>query len=160
MTRVFSMILIVFMALLMMHFPALAMNHGQNPQMTGEAKSSARPGENIHNATVNGHQFAYYLIDMQKHRAKMSEMSQMQGMKTSHHMMVYVTDPEGKLLDQAQVGYLVVGPDGVTQKQMGMDMQGGFGADLHFGEKGTYTVKTKAVAHGKTLMDQFTYEVK
>lgn len=157
MTRVFRVALVI---LLTTYFSAFAMNHAQGSQPTGHADQTARPGDNVHNANVDGHQFAYYLIDMQKQLAKMKDMPQMQGKKTTHHMMVYVTGPDGKLLKKAKVGYLVVGPDGAKQKLMGMDMRGSFGADINFGEKGTYSVKTKAVADGKTLMDQFTYDVK
>jgi hypothetical protein len=136
------------------------MNHGQGNSMPGSADPMARPGENILNATVDEHQFAYYLINMKQPMDKMKGQSHMQGMKESHHLMVYVTKPDGQALDQAQVGYLVVGPDGAKQKQMGMKMRDGFGADLHMGEKGVYSVTTKAVADGKTLMHQFTYEMK
>jgi hypothetical protein len=136
------------------------MNHSQVGKTTSSAETSARPGENILNATVEGHQFAYYLIDMQKQMAKMKNQSQMTGMQASHHLMVYVTQPDGQVLDKAKVGYLVVGPDGAKQKQMGMKMRDGFGADLHMGEKGAYSVTTKALAGGKALMHQFTYEMK
>ena len=142
-----------------MYTLSLAMNHSQGGTMTSSAGAAARPGDNILNATVDGHQFAYHLIDMHQHMAKTTNPSHMQGMQAKHHLMVYVSKPDGTLLDKAKVGYLVVGPDGVKQTQMGMEMQGGFGADLHLEAKGTYSVTTKAVADGKTLMHQFTYEM-
>jgi hypothetical protein len=154
------MVFVVVVTLVTVCSSTLAMSHSQDKNMKGEADQAARPGENIHNATVEGHQFAYYLIDMQKPMAKMKNQSQMAGMKTSHHLMVYVTKPDGEALDQAKVGYLVEGPNGVKQKQMGMKMRDGFGADLHMEEKGTYSVKTKALAGEKALMHQFTYEIK
>jgi hypothetical protein len=160
MTRVFSRILVAVVTLLTVYSSTLAMNHSQGKDVKGGADPAARPGENILNATVDGHQFAYYLIDMQKQMAKMQNQSQMTDMKASHHLMVYVTQPDGQVLDQAKVGYLVVGPDGAKQKQMGMKMRDGFGADLQMGEKGPYSVTTKAVADGKTLMHRFTYEMK
>lgn len=160
MTRVFSRVLVAVVTLLTVQFPTFAMNHGQDNNMKGSADQMARPGDNILNATVDGHQFAYYLIDMQQPMAQMQNQSQMTGMKASHHLMVYVTQPDGQLLDQAKVGYLVVDPDGAKQRQMGVEMQGGFGADLHMGAKGAYSVTTKAVADGKTLMHRFTYEMK
>jgi hypothetical protein len=154
------MSLVAFITLLTITSPVLAMNHSQGNNMPGDKDQMARPGANILNATVDGHQFAYYLIDMQQPMAKMKNQPQMADMKASHHLMVYVTRPDGKLLEQAKVGYLVVGPDGAKQKQMGMEMSGGFGADLHMGEKGAYSVTTKAVADEKTLMHRFTYEMK
>lgn len=160
MTRIFSMALVAFVTLLTASSSVVAMNHSQGNNMPGSADPMARPGENILNATVDEHQFAYYLIDMQEAMSKMQGQSQMQGMKASHHLMVYVTKPDGQVLDQAKVGYLVVGPDGDKQKQMGMKMRDGFGADLHMEDKGTYSVTTKALADGKTLMHRFTYEMK
>jgi hypothetical protein len=154
------MVLVAFVTLLTVAFPSLAMNHSQGSNMQSGTDPMARPGDHILNATVDGHQFSYYLIDMQPPMAQMKDQSQMADMKASHHLMVYVTQPDGKLLDQAKVGYLVVGPDGAKQTQMGMEMRGGFGADLHMGEKGDYSVTTKAVANGKTLMHRFTYEMK
>jgi len=160
MKRVLSMVLVAVITSLTMYSPTLAMNQSQGKDMPGNAEPVARPGENILNATVDGHQFAYYLIDMQKQMPKMENQSQMTGMKASHHLMVYVTQPDGQVLDQAKVGYLVVGPDGSKQKQMGMKMRDGFGADLDMGEKGMYSVTTKALAGEKSLMHQFTYEMK
>ena len=118
---------------------------------------SGHRGPNVHNATVDGHHLAYHLIDM---RDKMKDMENMPEMKATHHMMVYVTGPDGAVLAQAKVGYLVVGPDGTKQRLMAMAMSDGFGADVDFGAPGAYTVRTKAVAGDTTLMDEFTYEVK
>ena len=117
---------------------------------------SAHRGPNIHNAMVEGHHLAYHLIDM---REKMKDMENMPEMKATHHMMVYVTGPDGAVLAEAKVGYLVMGPDGQQQKLMAMGMSDGFGADVDFGSPGAYTVKTKAVANGTTLRDEFTYQV-
>ena len=39
-------------------------------------------------------------------------------------------------------------------------MKGAYGADMDFGKKGTYAVKTKAVFGDKKLFDRFSYEVK
>lgn len=160
MTRVFSMVLVACITLLTVYAPTLAMNHSQGGKMPHSAEPSARPGDNIHTATVDGHHLAYYLIDMHKHMDKRTHQSHTTGMAASHHLMVYVTKPDGKLLDKARVGYLVVGPDGTKQKQMGMEMRGAFGASLHMGAKGAYSVTTKALSDGKALMYQFTYEMK
>lgn len=154
MTRNVSMALVALTLLLTIDSPTIAMNDTQNGLATGLVHHSVRHGENIHNATVDGHQFAYYVIDMKKPHAEMKDM------QTTHHMMVYLTGPDGKQLNKAKVGYLVVAPDGAKQKLMGMDMQGSFGADVNFGQKGTYSIKSKAVVDGKTLIDQFTYDVK
>ena len=78
---------------------------------------------------------------------------------TTHHLMVYVMDPDGRPVEGAKLGYLVEGPDGAKQKLMAMGMQGAFGANANFKTKGTYTVKTKFLAGDKKLLDKFSYEV-
>jgi hypothetical protein len=55
---------------------------------------------------------------------------------------------------------MITGPDGKEQKTLTMGMHDGYGADVSFKEKGIYKIKTKAVIDGKTLMDEFSYEIK
>ncbi len=123
-------------------------------------------GDKVHEATVDGHRFAYHVMDNQEAMAKMKDMPGMAAhghgaaQMKSHHLMLYLTGPDGKPLTDAKLGYLVKGPDGKEQKTMTMAMEGGFGADVDFAAKGKYQIKTKAVAGGKTLVDEFSYEVK
>ena len=135
----------------------LADSHQHDMDQMEQMDHSAHRGPNVHNSMVDGHHLAYHLIDM---REKMQDMENMPEMKATHHMMVYVTGPDGAVLAQAQVGYLVVGPDGQQQRLMAMGMSDGYGADVDFRAPGAYTVRTKAVANGTTLRDEFTYEVK
>ena len=78
----------------------------------------------------------------------------------THHLMVYVMDPDGRAVEGGKLGYLVEGPDGAKQKLMTMGMQGAFGANANFKNKGTYTVKTKFLIGDKKLLDSFSYEVR
>jgi len=39
-------------------------------------------------------------------------------------------------------------------------MKGAYGADVDIGEKGVYTVKTKAIIGDRKLFDEFSYEMK
>ena len=135
-------------------FPVLADSHEHD---MGGMDHSGHRGPNIHNSMVDGHHLAYHLIDM---REKMKDMENMPEMKATHHMMVYVTAPDGTPIGQAKVGYLVEGPDGAKQRLMAMGMNDGFGADVDFKAPGAYIVRTKTVANGATLLDEFTYEVK
>jgi len=115
-------------------------------------KHTGHAGKMIHANTVEGYRFAYHLIDIRKH------MKNRKGSNVTHHLMVYITDPDGHSLKKTKVGYLLTDPDGGKQKKMTMAMGGGFGADVNLGTKGAYTVKTKVLAGGKKLLDQFTYE--
>jgi hypothetical protein len=140
-------------------------DHGKAGQMemdhSGQAGTamdhSGHMGELIHESSVDGYTFAYHLIDMKE---KMKDMKNMPEMKATHHLMLYVSGPDGKAIEEAKVGYMIEGPGDAKQKLMCMGMSGGFGADVDLGAKGVYTVKSKVAAGEKNLMDTFTYEVK
>ncbi|MDF1552614.1 MAG: hypothetical protein P1P84_06100 [Deferrisomatales bacterium] len=157
--------------------PVLAMDHGKMGDMDhgktgamdhskmGDMDHSEHQGEMIRETTVDGYQLAYHLIDNMAAMAKMDDMKghDMSKMK-SNHLMLYIVDGSGKAVAEGKVGYKVTGPDGKDQQTMAMAMRSGmsagFGADVDFKAKGTYTIKTKAVAGETKLMDEFTYEVK
>jgi hypothetical protein len=103
-------------------------------------------GKKIHESTVQGYRLAYHLLDLPNREA--------------HHLMVYIVDPAGIAVTKAKVGYLVTGPDKAKQKAMAMGMKNAFGADVDMTVPGTYSIKTKALAGGKKLLDQFAYEMK
>jgi hypothetical protein len=149
----FSTMFVVLLVMLPGSFTALADQHHDMEQMD----HAGHRGPNIHNSSVDGYGLAYHLINL---RDKMKDMENMPEMQATHHMMVYIVSPDGTPLARAKVGYLVEGPDGSKQKLMAMGMQDGFGADVDFQAPGAYTVKTKAVANGTTLLDAFTYEVR
>ncbi len=148
--------------------PAAAGNDMDHGKMKGMKMEHGKGGgemmgKPIHTSEVDGYTFTYRLIDMKK---KMEMMKNMKGMDMkgmdhgkmkSHHLMVFLTDADGKPVIDAKVGFKVEGAD-TTQKMMCMGMKGGFGADVDLPSSGTYTVKAKAVVGGKTLVDTFTYE--
>jgi hypothetical protein len=122
---------------------------------------SSHAGDLIHETTVDGYKLAYHLIDVREKMEKMKDMKGMKGMKPmTHHMMVYIKDPQGNTVSDGMVGYLIENPDDTKQKVMCMAMSGGYGGDVNFDEPGTYTVKAKAIAGGNKLIDSFEYEVK
>ena len=124
----------------------MKMDHSQSGSDHGEAMDhSQHMGEKIHESKVEGYQFAYHLLHMED--------------RGTYHIMVYIMSPDGGKVEDAKVGYLVDGPDGTKQKMMAMGMQGAYGADLDFKQKGKYTVKMKAVTGDQKFLDEFTYEV-
>lgn len=106
---------------------------------------SGHMGEKIHESTVEGYRFAYHLLDLPGRKAK--------------HLIVYIIDTEGKPVNEAKVGYLVVDPGKNEQMVMAMAMKDSFGGDVDFSLKGKYTIKSKAVVGDKNLLDSFTYVV-
>lgn len=146
---------------LLLTLPVLsgAMDHGHSSMSGMEgtekgAKTAGRHGTQIREAKVEGYKFEYYLIDM-KEMMKGMDMSKMK----SHHLMVYVTRPDGKLVEDAKVGFKVAGP-GEEQKVMAMAMSGGYGSDIDFKAKGAYQVAAKVADKDKALIDEFSYSVK
>ena len=124
----------------------MKMAHSQSAGDHGKTmEHSQHMGEKIHESKVEGYQFAYHLLNMED--------------RATHHLMVYIMAPDGGKVENAKVGYLVSGPDGTKQKMMAMGMKDAYGADLEFKQKGSYTVKIKAVTGDKKLLDEFTYEV-
>jgi hypothetical protein len=121
---------------------------------------SGHLGVKIHESEIEGYRFAYHLIDIQKGPEEMKDMKGSKEADMTHHLMVYVMDSDGRAVEEAKLGYLVEGPDGAKQKLMTMGMQGAYGANVNFKNKGTYTVKTKFLAGDKKLLDGFSYEVK
>ena len=120
---------------------------------------SGHVGDMIHESTVDGYRFAYHLIDIQKNPEQMNDMKGSKESEKTHHLMVYVMDPDGQAVQQAKLGYLVEGPNGAKQKLMAMGMQGAYGANVDFRNKGSYTIKTKIVTGDKKLFDRFSHEV-
>ncbi|MFP3980822.1 MAG: hypothetical protein ACLFUY_05455 [Desulfobacterales bacterium] len=123
-------------------------------QQKGE---SERKGKQIHESTVNEYSLAYNLIDMGDAGSEMEGHEEHEGLTPTHHLMVYITDPDGDTVSQAKVGFLVKGPEGAEQKVMGMGMGDGYGADISLQHPGEYTIRTKAVAGDETLLDSFEY---
>ncbi len=155
------MSMIMFAAFLLTN-NVYAMDKHDHGKGTEGIDHSAHTGENIHNSKKEGYTLAYHLIDMKAQMASMKEHAHTHGsekMDMTHHLMVYLTDADGNPVTDAKVGYLVVNPDGTNQKLMCMHMKGGFGSDINLKQKGTYTIKTKALSGDTKLMDQFSYKV-
>ena len=135
-----------------------------HPAFSQDSKSatdhSGHLGVKIHESAIEGYRFAYHLIDIRKGPEEMKDMKGSKEADMTHHLMVYVLDPDGRPVEEAKLGYLVEDPDGAKQKLMTMGMQGAYGANVNFKNKGTYTVKTKFLAGDKKLLDGFSYEVK
>lgn len=137
-----------------MILPAFSQDTGSTIDHTGHV------GVMIHESEIEGYRFAYHLMDIKKGTAEMKDMKGSKEADMTHHLMVYVKDPDGRAVEAAKLGYLVEGPDGAKQKLMTMGMQGAYGANVNFKNKGTYTIKAKILAGDTKLFDKFNYEVK
>ncbi|MBI5445976.1 MAG: hypothetical protein HY900_32775 [Deltaproteobacteria bacterium] len=133
------------------------MDHGS--MGASQSKGQARMGKKVGESKSEGYKFEYYVIEM-KEMMKTMPMKDMDMSKMkSHHLMVYVTSPGGKPIEEGKVGYRIQGPAGEV-KVMAGPMTGGFGADVDLKEKGAYKISTKALAGEKTVSDEFTYTAK
>ena len=149
---IFFVVPLLFEILLVL--PGFSQNSGSTIDHSGHI------GAVVHESTIEGYSFAYHLIDLRKDADQMKDMESAKEADQTHHLMVYVMDPQGRSVQEAKLGYLVEGPDGAKQKLMAMGMQGAYGANVDFKKTGVYTIKAKCVVDGKKLFDRFSYEVK
>ena len=138
-----------------------AMGHG-GQGAPAAMQHSTDMGEMIHQATVEGYELTFRLIDMmEKMKDMTAKMPAMPQMKDTHHLMAFIRSPHGHAVEKAQVGYLIKAPNGTEQRAMCMAMNNGFGGDVNLSQKGIYTVYVKAVVDATTtLTHNFEYEVK
>jgi hypothetical protein len=143
-------------------------------EMAGhDMASSDKFGDLIHESMVDGYMLSYYLMDLRKqksgnhtgHSSASPEMDGSHDMETKemdkpHHIMVYIMDKGHKPVHKGKVGFMIKDAQGKAQKAMGMFMSKGFGVTADMKEKGVYTILTKVVLEGKTLKDNFKYEIK
>jgi hypothetical protein len=150
-----ALLFIILIVLFIFVLPAFAAEEMKSHNME---QHSGHSGKLIHEANIDGYHLSFHLID------KPAPMKDMPGMKhnmqemSTHHLMLYIQDADGKTIDNAQAGYLIVGPDGSEQKVMAMGMSGAYGADINLSISGEYTVKCKAVVGEKKLLDEFKYK--
>ena len=162
----------VILVLVLMLCPGMAVagemghsSHGHDMKAMDHSGKMATGHENakgkmIRKATVNGYHLMYHLIDMKAQMATAGSDAQMHKMKNTHHLMVYLTDGEGRPVTVAKVGYLVKTQEGTDQKTMCMGMAGGFGADVDLSSAGMYQIKTKILDGENKIMDAFDFHVK
>lgn len=158
-----TVLTIFLISIFYLTLPAFAKNEMPAQSMQGmqdmQMQQSEPAGKVIRETVVDGYRLSYNLIDLQ------AQMKGMQGMQHNmeemgtHHLMVYIKDADGKNIDTAQTGYLIIGPDKAEQKVMTMAMGSGYGADIKLSRPGTYTIKCKAVFGDKKLLDEFTYQI-
>ena len=149
---IFFVVPLLFEILLVL--PGFSQNSGSAIDHSGHI------GAVVHESTIEGFSFAYHLIDLRKDADEMKDMEGAKETDQTHHLMVYVTDSQGRSVLDAKLGYLVEGPDSAKQKLMTIGMQGAYGANVNFKQKGMYTIKAKCLIGDKKLFDRFSYEVK
>ena len=108
------------------------------------ADHAGHTGQLIHESTVQDYKIAYHLLELPG--------------RQDHHLVAYITAPDGQAVENAKVGYLVKGPEGSSQKAMAMKMDNSFGADVDFSAPGDYVIKFKAVIGDDKLLDSFSYQ--
>ena len=164
-------VLLTLVAVLSMVFtgpllPPVAATSKDSGEITPDAQHESRAGEKIHVSQLQGHQFEYWLIEypasfveQQRNKNKTKKTTAPAPLRT-HHLMVYITNAEGKPVTKALVGFLLVNPDGTKQKMMAAAMTDGFGADIDLSSSGPYTFKAKAVQGEQKFLDAFEYGIK
>lgn len=154
----------ILAAMILAVLPALpaAAGHRHESPSPGQANTgvhSGNSGQHIHETAIDGYRLTYRLIDMRKAMSEMKEKGHDMQSTATHHLMLYITDAAGKAVTGARVGFLIEGAGPAGQKVMAMGMAGGYGADVRLAEGKKHTIKAKAVAGEKTLIDSFVYRL-
>jgi hypothetical protein len=140
--------------------------HAKKEMAGAEMNHDEHKGKSIREVKIDGYMLAYHLIDNMEQMDKMKDMKGMSMDKNakaqmkSHHLMVYVMNSDGKIVEDAKIGYLVKNPAGEKAKAMAMGMKDGMGADVDMTNKGSYEINVKIMTGDKKLLDKFSYEVK
>jgi hypothetical protein len=114
-------------------------------------------GDQIRRSSVDGHQFSYHLLALEEKAVAgtgtpgISTTWPDPDHKKSHHLMLFLMDPDGKMMTDTDVGFAVKGPDGIVQEPRITLMTGGFGVDVDLNVKGTYEITTRIVAGNQGL---------
>jgi hypothetical protein len=140
------------------HHDPKPVEHGVQPWM--------HVGDQIRRSSVEGYQFSYHLLALEEKKVagrgkqRTSKKWPDPDHEATHHLMLFLMDPDGKMVMDIGVGFTVKGPDGVEQEPQVTLMTGGFGVNVDLNAKGLYEVRTRIVAGGKEIVDEFRYEVK
>ncbi len=158
-------VLKMFSLILLCAFLLTMTAHAGDPAPEGHQAMAGEtpPGKHIKTSTVDNHTLAYYLLDRNESTADAAHT--MPGMahsgdkdKKPDHLMVTITGPDGRKIEDARVGYLVTSGTGKTQKAMTMAMPTGYGADVTLEAGQTYTIKVKLQVGAVTLLDEFSHK--
>ena len=78
--------------------PAFSQDSGSTIDHSGHV------GIVIHESTIEGYGFAYHLIDIRKGTEEMKDMKGSKEADMTHHLMVYVMDPDGRCRRGGEAG--------------------------------------------------------
>ena len=142
---------------------------GSHDSMGGKMKHEEMKmpeGMSMKTLQVNDYKLMFHIMDMPAYHKMMKTMgmkhSQMEG-DTSHHIMVDVTDKDGKKVNKAAVKVKVIDPGKESQekplKPM-MGQMGQYGADFKMIHKGKYQIMTLFKVGGKMHKGGFWHEQK
>ena len=139
-----------------------------NPLHAENGEKMERPGKHIRQIDIKGYTLMYHILELSERSTMIETMKNHSSMGMSkspdvtHHILVYVQNPDGKIV-LCDVVLVITGPDGEVFSTMAMGMLGGYGSDVILNHKGLYTLRTKInidyEENNITLDDEFTYEV-
>lgn len=134
------------------------------PALADPAVKSSSYGVNIRKAEVSGYTLTYYLLDVATKQAtnvmpSEATSSDFYKMK-SHHLMVFVTRPDGRPATEGKAGFLVTRPNKTETRDIAFSMDGGFGSDVDLPSTGDFAIATKIVLADVDLLDRFVYTIK
>lgn len=141
-----------------------------------EEATGSPTGVKIREVSGAGYKFEYFLLALNT-----SGTGEALNSDATHHLMIYITGPDGKPIEDATVSFEVTGRGAAQQLTLtryargsrrnsssarvltwtpkGVPMEGGYGADLRLTPKGPYSIRTTASFGDRMLSDEFTQMV-
>ncbi len=134
------------------------------PVLAADVVKSSMYGMNIRKTQISGYTLTYYLLDVSEKQATSVMPSETTSSdfnrSKSHHLMVFVTRPDGRPAMEGKAGFRVVTPKKTESREMAVSMDGGFGSDVDFPGNGDFNITTKIVLVDVDLLDEFVYKIK
>lgn len=129
--------------------------------VAADGGSRSRFGEVIRKTQVAGYTLEYTLIGIPELDATsvMPRTSYDGGYDKTHHLMVFVSRPDGRRVTSGAVSLVVTAPNKTTQAPIARAMDGGHGADVELRFRGSYAVSAKLGLPDGDVADTFEYTV-
>ncbi len=129
-----------------------------------QERESLSPGENIHTSTTEGYRLTYLILDLPEKGQSANGSQTLIGstryangrfQPQSKQMMLYITDPVGQRVRDAQVIFSLIEPRAHHQMTRLDPWGGGYFCQFRLSGFGVYRVETELISDGQMLTDAF-----
>ena len=120
-------------------------------------------GMSMKSMNIDDYKVVFHIMDMPAYHKYMKNMGHtgemMMGNGVTHHIMMNITDKNGRKVENAVVKVKVIDPGKKSQTQSLMSMMGSYGAGFKMETKGKYQIMTLFKIDGKKHKGGFRHEI-